>query len=279
MRSEFGEYVRQRWRFVVAEALFVLVVVIAVLALQAETKYSHVSHFVLHPDSRSSVADATNSVDVSGQDGALVQTLRRVLSSDEMLRRAADGAGVGSGAGVQSSASVAPGTAYFDATVTAPSPDVAARVGRAFDVVVPRYVETSYRGFAFDVLGSDEAKVTTLPPPVGVIALVLAIGAAAAVLQLGAVFTLRTRRSTASAADADDATDADELDKIDEVDEVDEVAVPPPVVEPVPKPRRATARARAKPSKPDPASHPVPVPAKGRRGRARAARWQAPAAS
>jgi hypothetical protein len=273
MRSEFAEYVRQRWRFVAAQALVALVIVVAVLAMHEETKYSHVSHFVLHPDARSSVADATNSVDVSGPDGPLVQTLRRVLSSDAMLRRAVDRAGVGTHAGVHSSASVAPGAAYFDATVTAPSPEIAARVGRAFDVVVPQYVETSYRGFAFDVLGSDEAKASTLPPPVGVIALVLALGAAAAVLELGAVFALRAP-STATTAGADEV---EELERVDAVDAVDE-ATAPPVVEPVPKPARV-ARARAKPSKPDPASHPVPVPAKGRRGRARAARWQAPAAS
>jgi capsular polysaccharide biosynthesis protein len=270
MQREFAGYVRRRWWFVTVVALLVLVIVLAVLALQAQTKYAHVSHFVLHPDSRSSVADATNSVDVSGQDGPLVQTLRRVLSSDEMLRRAVDRAGVGSHAGVHSSAAVAPGTAYFDATVTAPSPEVAAAVGRAFDAVVPQYVEASYRGFAFDVLGSDESKVSTFPPGVGVIALVLALGAAAAVVKLWALFALRARRSMATAA---------ETGEVEEIEGIGAAAAPPPVVERVPKPRRGAARARAKPSQPDPASHPVPVPAKGRRGRARAARWRAPAAS
>jgi capsular polysaccharide biosynthesis protein len=265
MHSEFAAYVRGRWWFVTVVALLVLVVVLAVLALQAQTRYAHVSHFVLHPDSRSSVADATNSVDVSGQDGPLVQTLRRVLSSDEMLQRAVERAGIGHPAGVRSSAAVAPGTAYFDATVTAPSPEVAAAVGRAFDAVVPQYVETSYRGFAFDVLGGDESKVSTFPPGVGVIALVLALGAAAAVLKLWALFALRARRSTATASGG--------------VEGVDEAATPPPVVEPVPKPGRTAGRARAKPSRAGPASDPVPVPVKGRRGRARAARWHAPAAS
>jgi hypothetical protein len=254
MNREFAAYVRRRWWVLGAEALVALAVVLLVSAARDETTYAHTSHFVLHPDSRSSVADVNNAVGVSEQDGPLVQTVRRVVSSEELLRRAADAAGVHDLSQLHSSASVTPGTAYFDAVVRAPSPAVAASVGRAFDRVVPQYVERSYRGFAFDALGSDESTHSTFPPGIEVVVLALVLGAAAALAELFVVFGARSRATTAEAA---------------------------------PPPAPAVTPARAEPmhgngngngngngqGAPD-----LPVPAKGRRGRKRAARVQAPAA-
>src|SRR4051812_32446014 len=199
MNSEFAAYVRRRWWFVAAQALVALIAVTAVLAARDEISYAHTSHFVLHPDPRSSVNDANNSVDVSRQDGPLVQTVLRVLNSGEMLRRAALAAGVHDTKPLSISATVAPGTTFFDAAVTGPTPGSVAKVGRAFERVVPGYVVTSYHGFAFDVLGSDETKRTTFPPHADVIVLALVLGAAAAVAELFVVFALTRRRGSIAA--------------------------------------------------------------------------------
>jgi hypothetical protein len=270
MESQFAAYARKRWWFVTGGAVVALAIVVAVAASRDETTYSHTAHFVLHPDSRASVSDANNAVDVSAQDGPLVQTVRRVVSSSEMLRRAAFAAGVRDVSQLRSSASVSPGTAYFDAVVNAPTPAEAAKVGRAFEAIVPRYVETSYRGFAFDGLGSDASTERTFPPGTGVLVLALVLGAAAAVALLFVPFNLRARRVSA-------VTEARPVPEPEPAPGEPEIE-PEPEAEPTPARTPAVARAKAK-RRDSGSVPPNPVPAKGRQGRARAARWRTPAAT
>jgi hypothetical protein len=269
MNSEFAAYVRRRWWFVGAQALVALIAVTAVLAARNETSYAHTSHFVLHPDPRSSVNDANNSVGVSRQDGPLVQTVLSVLNSDEMLRRAALDAGIRDTSALGISATVAPGTTYFDAVVTGPSAEAVAKVGRAFEAVVPRYVVTSYHGFAFDVLGSDESTHTTFPPHADVVVLALVLGAAAALAELFVVFAL-TRRRTTEGADAVVPPGADGRGR----------GVP---VGASGNGNRGTGGNGDGDGEGEDDGPRRRVPAKGRRGRARSrsreAGWQAPAAS
>jgi hypothetical protein len=199
--SPFGRYVRRRWWFVAAQALVVVAAVTVALAARNETSYTRTSHFVLHPRSGSSAADARNAVGVSPQDGLLVQTVLRVLSSDEIRGRAANAAGIADPSRYQTSANVAPGSNFFDVVVTGPTPEPVQRLGTALRVIGPTFVQRSYPGFAFDTLGGSDATIHSFPPGTDRLALAFGLGAAAAVGELFIVFARRRRRGTPSTPD------------------------------------------------------------------------------
>ncbi|MDQ1520791.1 MAG: hypothetical protein QOI55_1864 [Actinomycetota bacterium] len=185
------------------QGLVVVLALTGVLAARRDTSYARTSHFVLHPRSGTSVTDARNAVDVSHQDGPLVQTVLRVLSSDEMRRRAATAAGITDASRYRTSTTVAPGSNFFDVVVTGPAPGPVQRLGNALSEIGPAFVERSYPGFAFDTLGGRDSTIRSFPPGASLLLLAFVLGAVAAVGELFVVFS-RQRVPTPDAPEARD---------------------------------------------------------------------------
>jgi hypothetical protein len=185
-------YVRRHWWFVLVQGLVVVVVVTMVLAARDDTSHERTVHFVLHPASESSVGDVTEGIDVSRQDGPLVQTILKVLGSSDLLERAAREVRAGDVAEYDVVATVAPGSNYFDVTVTGPADRTVDRLGDGMETVAPAYVESSYNGFQFDVLGRDDGSRSSFPPGADVLFLAFALGAIAAAAELAVLYVVRS---------------------------------------------------------------------------------------
>jgi hypothetical protein len=201
-KDAFLAHLRRRWWFVALQAIVVAVVVTAVLAVQDDTSYARTTEFVLHPASTSKTGDVNNSIDVSGQDGPLVQTVLKVLGSSDMLDRAAKAASVVDTTPYSITATVSPGSNYFDVVVEGPDAKVVDKLGLALESVAPAYVQTAWRGFAFDAFGRSTATHESFPPGSDVLLLALVLGAAAAVAELFVVFALRSTPAPARAVAA-----------------------------------------------------------------------------
>jgi hypothetical protein len=200
-KDAFLAHLRHRWRFVALQAVVVAIVVTGVLAVQGDTSYARTTEFVLHPASTSSTGDVNNSIDVSRQDGALVQTVLKVLGSNDMLERAAKAASVGDTTPYSITATVSPGSNYFDVVVEGPDAKVVDKLGVALETVAPAYVQGAWNGFAFDPFGRSTATHKSFPPGSDVLLLALLLGAAAAVAELFVVFALRATPAPAGAAE------------------------------------------------------------------------------
>lgn len=200
----FLAHVRRRWWFVAAEAVVAAVVVTLVVAVTGTTSYTSTSHFVLHPDPSAPVGDVTNSIDVLQQDGPLVQTVLKVLTSPEMFRRGATAAGV-RGSGYRLDATVSPGSNFFDLVVSGPDEAKVSELGVALQRVASDYVESSYHGFRFDMLGRDTGTKKSFPPGPDVLLLALVLGAAAAIAELFVEFAAAQARRERGAPDDGDA--------------------------------------------------------------------------
>jgi hypothetical protein len=200
----------RRWKFVVAQAVAAVIVLLVVLSSTGKTTYDFTAHFVLHPDPNSTKGDVANGISVLAQDGPLVQTVLKVLGSGEILNRAGQAAGIKDMSQYSISATVSPGSSFFDAGVTGDNLRETEALGKNLERVASSYVEGDYHGFRLDVLGSDEAKHKPFPPSPTTALLVFLLGAVAAAGELFVVFGLGRLRLLASAV-AEAAADGEGL--------------------------------------------------------------------
>ncbi len=200
----FAGEVQRTWWFIAAQALAALVVVVIVAAVTSTSSSTYTARFVLHPGKDTPVGDVANLENELQPDGPVVQTVLKVLSSSEILHRAAIQAGVPAG-GYTLDATVSPGSNYFVATIEGPRGSVAAKLGQAYESVASAYVETSYRGYTFDQLGNDSSHNNTFPPGADVLLLALVLGAALAVGELFLVYAARELRAGAGDGASDRA--------------------------------------------------------------------------
>jgi hypothetical protein len=207
----FASEVQRTWWFIAAQALAALVVVVIVAAVTSTSSSTYTARFVLHPGKDTPVGDVANLENELQPDGPVVQTVLKVLSSSEILHRAAIQAGVPAG-GYTLDATVSPGSNYFVATIEGPHGSVAAKLGQAYESVASAYVETSYRGYTFDQLGNDSSHHNTFPPGADVLLLALVLGAALAVGELFLVYAARELRAGAGAGDGASDRAAPELE-------------------------------------------------------------------
>jgi hypothetical protein len=168
---------RRRW-WVVA-ALAALAVLGASLALgRGAERHERTIHFVLRPDSSLSSRNLPGALEQLKSQGALVQTVLGVLSSNEMLRRAGAAARVTLAPSYTIKSSARPGSALIDSTVGGPDPAVVARLGAGFARVASDYVAASYSAYALDQLGSDPGGGGPRLHPAQVVLLALLLGGA-----------------------------------------------------------------------------------------------------
>jgi hypothetical protein len=186
--ADVVEYVRARWRFVVAQAVAVLLAVLLVVAVTQRTSHTRTTEFVLHPEGSAAAGDVTNAIDVLDQDGALVQTVVRLLGSNRLLARTGEEAGVDRTAGLSIAASVAPASNVFAVTLTGRDVATLDALDGAIGDVAAEYVESSYNGFELTVLDRASSTSDPFPPGLDLVVLALLLGAAAAVVELLAAF-------------------------------------------------------------------------------------------
>ena len=174
-----------RWRWLIAgQAVATVVAMVFVLALTGRTTYDYTAHFVLHPDPNAAPGDIANAISVMRQDGPLVQTVLKVLGNDEILRRAGAAARIRDTSNYSISATVSPGSSYFDANVHGHDRETTEALGKSLETVASTYVADSFHAFKFDVLGSDETQNDPFPPSPSLLVLVLLLGAVAAMAEL-----------------------------------------------------------------------------------------------
>jgi hypothetical protein len=193
--AAFVAHLYRRWWFIAAQAVVAVVVLVVVLALTGRTTYDFTAQFVLHPDPNSTTADVANRLDVLRQDGALVQTVLKVLGNNETLLHAGTAAGIRDTSQYSISATVSPGSSFFDVGVSGPSRRVTDALGKSVETVASRYVETRYHGFKFEVLGSEQAKHEPFPPSPTLVLLVFLLGAVVAAAELFVTFGFARLRS------------------------------------------------------------------------------------
>jgi capsular polysaccharide biosynthesis protein len=239
----FGQYLKRRWWVVVAVAFLTVVGVVAVTAATAETTYTRTTHFVLHPDAASSTGEVNNSVDVLQHDGPLVQTVLRVLESDEISARAARAADISDVSGYGLATSVAPGTSLFDVEARGPSRTTVDDLGDAVEEVAPAYVALSYKGFALDVLGRASATTGGAWPSADVVGLGFLLAVAAAVGLLFLTYVVRHAPARAVVVDVSRSSggDVDEVVEEDRERDEDQAAART-------SPRAVPAKARRRPA-------------------------------
>jgi hypothetical protein len=196
-----------RWRLLIAgQAVATVVAMVFVLALTGRTTYDYTAHFVLHPDPNAAPGDIANAISVMRQDGPLVQTVLKVLGNDEILRRAGAAARIRDTSKYSISATVSPGSSYFDANVRGHDRKTTEALGKSLETVASAYVEDSFHAFKFDVLGSDETQNDPFPPSPSLLVLVLLLGAVAAMGELFVMYGLMYVRSIVRAV-VDETTD------------------------------------------------------------------------
>jgi hypothetical protein len=168
---------RQRWWVVAAVAALALLGAGLALAGRSD-RHERTIHLVLRPDSSVSSRFLPGALEVLKSDGALVQTVIGVLSSDEMVRRAAATARVKLAPGYTIKSSTRPGSALIDSTIGGPDAAVVDRLGVGFVEVASDYVAASYSAYALDRLGTDPGGTDTRLHPAQVVVLALLVGAA-----------------------------------------------------------------------------------------------------
>jgi hypothetical protein len=168
---------RQRWWVVVAVAALALLGAGVALAGRSD-RHERTIHLVLRPDSSVSSRFLPGALEVLKADGALVQTVLGVLSSDEMVRRAAATARVKLAPGYTIKSSARPGSALIDSTIGGPDAAVVDRLGAGFVRVASDYVAASYSAYALDRLGSEPGGADTRLRPGQVVVLALLVGGA-----------------------------------------------------------------------------------------------------
>jgi capsular polysaccharide biosynthesis protein len=209
MRAAFAAYAAKRWLFILMQGIVAVTAVTVVSAMSTSTSYDYTAHFVLRPSSTAPRTEVANLASQLTADGPIVQTVLHVLSSPELLHRAAT-ASHADGRHATLSASVRPGSAFFDETVRAPSAASSHALGRAVVLVASTYVETSYRDYAFAPLGEDTTRHSTFPPASAALLLAFVLGVVAAIAELFAWFAYRALREPESGDRDEPGDDADD---------------------------------------------------------------------
>ena len=187
---DFSAHAKRRAWFVALQATLALCGVVIALAVHDATTYSRTSHFVLHPNSSVPPAQVPQAIDVLN--GSLVQTVLRVLNSNELLERSGSATRSTNSSGVSVQATVQPGSAYFDATARGGDESQVAAVSRAYSAAASRYVGRTYAGYDLELLGTSAASKHSFPPSPAAALFTVMLGA---LLGLALVFLEWTARS------------------------------------------------------------------------------------
>lgn len=198
----------RRWWVVVAVAAFA--VAGAALSLASRTdEHDATLHFVLRPDASVPNSELPNALDVLKSDGALVQTVRGVIGSQEMLRQAAADSHVALTSQYTVASTVRPGSALLDSTLSGPDAATVDRLAQGLSRAAPDYVAANYPAYDLDRLGTEVNERAGGVGPAQLLILAALLGAALGVGLVAAearlepsLRPLRDRRAGERAADA-----------------------------------------------------------------------------
>lgn len=144
----------KRW-WVVA-AVTSLAILGAGLSLGGRTdQHRSTIHFVLRPNGSVANRDLPGALDVLKSDGPLVQTVIGVLSSPEMLRRAAADSRMRLSPDYSIESTARPGSALIDSTLAGPEGAGVERLVTGFTRAASDYVAANYSAYTLDPLGVD----------------------------------------------------------------------------------------------------------------------------
>jgi hypothetical protein len=249
---ELGAVVRQvrkRWWLVVAMAALAAAGAALAVASRAD-RHARTVHFVLHPDGTFNKGDVPSAVEVLRADGPLAQTVLGVLSSDEILRRAARAARLQTESGYTLESTLRPGSTIIDSAIGGPSASGVARLSATLGFVASDYVNANYSGYSLDRLGVDPGGGGTGASGAEIIVLALLLGGALGVGLVLADSRLRAWRTRPAPVPAPSP--------------IPRRSVSAPVRSPsVSAPRRSPVASDRKPRTPRPerkAGPPVPAP-------------------
>ncbi len=165
----------QRWWLVAAAALLTLLG--AVTAAAESDRHERTVSFVMRPDASVVNDELPGVLEALGSDGPLVQTVVDVLNTDELLARAADGAGVSLDSGYTVETTGRPGSAVIDSTLSGPDEGQVERLAAGFSLVASEYVAASYPAYVLERLSTDTGGGTSPSgPQVAILALLVGLG-------------------------------------------------------------------------------------------------------
>ena len=173
----------RRWWVVAAVAA--LAVAGAALSLSGRSdEHDATIHFVLRPDASVPTSQLPNALDVLKSDGALVQTVRGVVGSQEMLRQAAADTHVALTSQYAVASTVRPGSALLDSTLSGPDAATVDQLARGLGRAAPDYVAANYPAYDLDRLGTE---INERAGGLGAAQLLILAGLLGAALGLGLV--------------------------------------------------------------------------------------------
>jgi hypothetical protein len=200
--SEFPQFARRRSWVVAIHGVIAIVVLCGALAIFNRSSGVNTTHLVLRPASSLPSTQVPAAIDGLRPDGSLVQTVLHVLGSDRLLQTALAETKPPDPSRYSMTATVQPGSAFFDQELTGPDARSVEELARTLSVADATYIRTSYSAYALDVVGTNTSTHHSFPPKPAPVLLVLLLGIA---FGLGTVFAdwwfLEPRRSRARAAD------------------------------------------------------------------------------
>lgn len=253
----------RRWWVVVAAAVLA-VLGAATASGSGSDMHERTIHFVLRPDGSVSNNDLPGTLAALESDGSLVQTVKGVLGSQGMLRRAATDANMPFRDDYSIEATARPGTALIDVTLAATDEATVDWLAAAYTRAARKYVAASYSAYALGRVGADSGGTGTGPSTAQVLLLALLVGAALGVGLVLAEQRFESRLRTLAAGARRPAEPARRDRK-----PVGRRPTRAPRPEPAPRPETTPG---PEPPGPEPARHvdgAAPAPAPGRKSAAR----------
>jgi capsular polysaccharide biosynthesis protein len=155
--------------------------------------YEHSVHSVLGPSPQVQPVHIPAALQTLDEEGPVVNTVRGVLGSDRLLKRAAaDALGSELPPSYKISSSIVPGSTIMETTLSGPHPERLEALGRSFARIAAEWVDENYRAYNLELLETEDPGAPVSPQVRRVVALAAALGglfAFAIILLEAAIFT------------------------------------------------------------------------------------------
>jgi len=176
--SEFRSFAQKRWWFIAIQAAIAVFVVCVALAFVGDSSSKTTTHLVLRPASSLPATQVPGAIDGLRPDGSLVQTVLHVLGSDRLLQDAVAASKPGNPSRYSISATVQPGSAFFDQNVVGPDAPTVQNLEKNLSVADTEYIRSAYNAYSLDVVGTNISTQASFPPKPAIVVLALMLGAA-----------------------------------------------------------------------------------------------------
>jgi hypothetical protein len=210
--SEFRSCAKKRWWFIAIQAAIAVFVVCLALAVVGDSSSKTTTHLVLRPASSLPAPQVPGAIDGLRPDGSLVQTVLHVLGSDRLMQTAVAASKPSNPSRYSISATVQPGSAFFDQSVVGPDAPTVQKLAEDLSVADSVYIRGAYSAYSLDLVGTDVSTDDSFPPKPAIVLLALMLGVAFGLATLFADWWfLEPRRARARAA----GVNLDDRDRVD----------------------------------------------------------------